>query len=182
MPKLKIGSIEDDKPVSLTVKLPAMVYRDLTAYAEILNREGRQSTADPTTLVAPMLARFMATDREFRKLRRGIQQKGSASAAAKIRVRQLDCSDDRLCAFADNCMCEYGSRSRAVACLVGRLRRDLADHLRSHVLELVLEFDFLRNGYAVLGDARRHKTLLKHSTPRSILSRASVENVPPLRS
>jgi hypothetical protein len=36
MTKLKIGSIEDDKPVSLTVKLPAMVYRDLTAYAEIL--------------------------------------------------------------------------------------------------------------------------------------------------
>ncbi len=55
MPKLKIGSIEDDKPVSLTVKLPAMVYRDLTAYAEILKREGRQSTADPTTLVAPRL-------------------------------------------------------------------------------------------------------------------------------
>src|SRR6267142_2634136 len=83
MTKLKIGSIEDDKPVSLTVKLPAMVYRDLTAYAEILKREGRQSTADPTTLVAPMLARFMATDRAFRKLRRGMQQKGSASAAAK---------------------------------------------------------------------------------------------------
>jgi hypothetical protein len=51
MPKLKIGSIEDDKPVSLTVKLPAMVYRDLTAYAEILKREGRQSTADPAMLV-----------------------------------------------------------------------------------------------------------------------------------
>ena len=83
MTKLKIGSIEDDKPVSLTVKLPAIVYRDLTAYAEILKREGRQSTADPTTLVAPMLARFMATDRAFRKLRRGIQQKGSASATAK---------------------------------------------------------------------------------------------------
>ncbi|MDB5605923.1 MAG: hypothetical protein JWP25_2823 [Bradyrhizobium sp.] len=83
MTKLKIGSIEDDKSVSLTVKLPATVYRDLTAYAEILKREGRRSTADPTMLVAPMLARFMATDRAFRKLRRGIQQTRSASAAAK---------------------------------------------------------------------------------------------------
>ncbi len=82
MPKLKIGSIEDDKPVSLTVRLPTMVYRDLTAYAEILTREGRQSAADPTMLVAPMLARFMATDRAFRKLRRGIQQKVSGNAAA----------------------------------------------------------------------------------------------------
>jgi hypothetical protein len=83
MLKLKLASIEDDKPVSLTVKLPAMVYRDLTDYAEILKREGRQSTADPTMLVAPMLARFMATDRAFRKLRRGIQQRGSGISAAK---------------------------------------------------------------------------------------------------
>jgi hypothetical protein len=76
MTNLKIASIVDDKPVSLTVKLPAMVYRDLTAYAEILKREGRQSTADPTTLVAPMLAQFMATDRAFRRLRRGIKSEG----------------------------------------------------------------------------------------------------------
>ena len=34
MSKLKLGSIEDDKPVRLTMKLPATVYRDLTAYAE----------------------------------------------------------------------------------------------------------------------------------------------------
>ena len=39
MTKLKIGSIEDDKPVSLTVKLPAMVYRDLTAYTDYLNSQ-----------------------------------------------------------------------------------------------------------------------------------------------
>ena len=83
MTKLKIGSIEDDKPVSLTVKLPATVYRDLTAYAEILKQEAGKSASDPTALVAPMLARFMATDRAFRKMRRGIQQKGSASAAEK---------------------------------------------------------------------------------------------------
>jgi hypothetical protein len=37
MTKLKISSIEDDKPVTLTVKLPAMVYRDLTAYTDYLN-------------------------------------------------------------------------------------------------------------------------------------------------
>ena len=79
MTKLKIGSIEDDKPVSLTVKLPAMVYRDLTAYAEILKREGRQSTADPTTLVAPMLARFMATDRVFAKIRRATQARSTGN-------------------------------------------------------------------------------------------------------
>jgi len=39
MPKLKLGPIADDKPVKLTVELPAAVYRDLAAYAEMLSRE-----------------------------------------------------------------------------------------------------------------------------------------------
>jgi hypothetical protein len=77
MPKLKISSIEDDKPVSLTVRLPSTVYRDLMAYAEILKREAGRSAVDPTTLVAPMLARFMATDRAFKKMRRVVHDKGS---------------------------------------------------------------------------------------------------------
>jgi Uncharacterized conserved small protein len=69
MTKLKIGNIEDEKPVNLTVKLPAGVHRDLVAYAEILKRDSGQAT-DPSALVAPMLARFMATDRSFRRSRR----------------------------------------------------------------------------------------------------------------
>jgi hypothetical protein len=66
MTKLKIGAIDENKPVTITVKLPAAVHRDLTAYAEALKRERGQSI-EPSTLVAPMLARFMATDRAFRK-------------------------------------------------------------------------------------------------------------------
>lgn len=70
MPKLKLSSIPDDKPVKLTVELPAVVHRDLLAYTEVLTRETGQSIADPSKLVAPMLARFMATDRAFAKARR----------------------------------------------------------------------------------------------------------------
>lgn len=36
MTKLKLGPLEDDKPVKLTVELPAVVFRDLKSYAEIL--------------------------------------------------------------------------------------------------------------------------------------------------
>jgi hypothetical protein len=43
----------------------------------------------------------------------------------------------------------------AVTGEVGGLRRDLAYHLRAHILELVLELDLLGDGNAVLGDARR---------------------------
>ena len=76
MAKLKLGAIIDDKPVKLTFELPAAVHRDLVAYAEILGRESDKSIPDPTKLVAPMLARFMATDRAFAKGRRKNQPEG----------------------------------------------------------------------------------------------------------
>jgi hypothetical protein len=73
MAKLKLGAIADDKPVRLTVEFPAPVHRDLLAYAEVLARETGQPIPDPLKLVAPMLARFMATDRGFAKFRRAVQ-------------------------------------------------------------------------------------------------------------
>ena len=69
MAKLKLGAIADDKSVKLSVELPAAVHRDLLAYAEALAAETNQQV-DPTKLVGPMLARFMATDRVFLKARR----------------------------------------------------------------------------------------------------------------
>ena len=73
MAKLKLGAILDDKPVKLTVELSAAVHRDLLAYAEALARQSGQSIGDPVKLIAPMLARFMATDRAFAKVRRACQ-------------------------------------------------------------------------------------------------------------
>lgn len=69
MPKLRIGALPDDKPVKVTIELPASVHGDLVAYAEALARESGQRI-DPTKLIAPMLARFMASDRGFAKARR----------------------------------------------------------------------------------------------------------------
>ncbi len=68
MAKLKLGPIEDDKPVKISVELPAALHRDLLAYAEILGRESGQ-VVEPAKLVAPMIERFMATDRGFAKMR-----------------------------------------------------------------------------------------------------------------
>ena len=73
MSKLKLGDIRDDKPVKLTVELPAQVHRDLTVYAEILGAENGNKL-EPVKLIAPMLERFMKTDREFVKARRMRQQ------------------------------------------------------------------------------------------------------------
>lgn len=80
MSKLRLGSILDEKPVKLTVDLPAAIHRDLLAYAEILGRETGQAI-DPAKLVAPMLGRFMSADRGFSKARRAAQ--ASSGQAAK---------------------------------------------------------------------------------------------------
>jgi len=69
MAKLKLGAIPDDKPVKLTIELPAAVHRDLIAYAAALARETVQPVGEPAKLIAPMLARFIAGDRAFAKMR-----------------------------------------------------------------------------------------------------------------
>ena len=82
MSKLKLGAILDDKPVKLTIEVPAAVHRDLLAYAEALGRETGQAT-DPAKLVAPMLGRFMATGRAFAKVRRLALRAGSIAREPK---------------------------------------------------------------------------------------------------
>lgn len=72
--KLKLSFIPDDKPVKLTVELPAPVHRDLLAYAEVIARESGQPAPGPERLITPMLQRFMATDRAFARLRRARTQ------------------------------------------------------------------------------------------------------------
>lgn len=82
MAKLKLAALVDDKPIKLTVELPAQVHRDLMAYAEVLASESGQ-VVDAAKLVAPMLARFMATDRAFAKARRDIAPKSRSPRAAE---------------------------------------------------------------------------------------------------
>ena len=69
MEKLKLSAIPDDKPVKLTIELPAAVHRDLVAYSEVLGRETGKSV-EVVKLIPAMLARFMSTDRAFLKARR----------------------------------------------------------------------------------------------------------------
>ena len=70
MTKLKLGPIVEDKPVKVTVELPAPLHRDLVAYAEVLARETSQPAADPKRRFVPMRERFISTDRGFAKARR----------------------------------------------------------------------------------------------------------------
>jgi hypothetical protein len=74
MKKLKLAALSHDKPVKVAVELPAALHRDLLAYAEILAHQSGQRISEPSKLIAPMLARFMATDRVFARSRKLRQQ------------------------------------------------------------------------------------------------------------
>lgn len=71
MTKLKLSAVPDDKPVKLSVELPASVFRDLQIYASLLAKTtGDATPPDPARLVPPMLQRFMATDKGFSRAKR----------------------------------------------------------------------------------------------------------------
>lgn len=74
MSRLKLGPITQDKPVRITIELPASVHSDLLDYAQVHGIQTGQKSA-PEKLIPPMLERFMATDRGFAKARR---ESGSA--------------------------------------------------------------------------------------------------------
>ena len=71
MTKLKLGPLADDRPVKLAAEVPAAVHRDLVAYAAALAAESGGEPVAPEKLVAPMLERFMASDRRFSRRRSG---------------------------------------------------------------------------------------------------------------
>lgn len=74
MVKLKLGPIADDKPIKVTLELPASLHRDLATYASVLTRETGRPVGDPVRLIVPMLERFIATDRAFAKARKATDE------------------------------------------------------------------------------------------------------------
>ena len=80
---------------------------------------------------------------------------------AALDVHRVRAGGDVLRAFAVDGLGEHGGGGGAVAGDVRRLARDLAHHLRAHVLERVLQLDFLGDGDAVLGDRRRSELLVE---------------------
>jgi len=69
MAELRLKSLIDDKPIKMQIELPASVHRDLVRYTEIMSDEGSAKVLHQR-LVAPMLAKFMASDRGFAKAKR----------------------------------------------------------------------------------------------------------------
>lgn len=70
MTRLKLSDITDEKPVKLTIEIPARLHRRLIQYGVVLNGNETSGAPEPGALIGPMLERFIASDREFAKARR----------------------------------------------------------------------------------------------------------------
>lgn len=71
MTRLKLADLADEKPVRITVELSARLHRDLLAYAIAVNGSDAKGAPPIERIVPPMLDRFVSSDREFAKVRKG---------------------------------------------------------------------------------------------------------------
>ena len=69
MSKLRLAPIVDEKPVKMTVELPASLHRALTLYAQALAKDNGGATIEPAKLVAPMIDWFIRGDKAFQKFK-----------------------------------------------------------------------------------------------------------------
>jgi hypothetical protein len=90
MSKLRLGLVLDEKPIKLTIEMPAPLHRALSLYAQALAKENGGATIDPARLVAPMIERFIQGDKAFRKM----QNAGRAGSAAINEKSRLSSAPD----------------------------------------------------------------------------------------
>ena len=81
---------------------------------------------------------------------------------AALQVHRVHAGGDRLGALAHDRLRQHRRGGGAVAGLIAGLGGDLLDQLSAHVLELVVQFDVLGDGHAVLGDAGGAERLVEH--------------------
>src|SRR6185295_5622217 len=81
---------------------------------------------------------------------------------AALDVHRVAARGNGLEAFANDRLGENGGGGGAIAGFVGGVGSDFLHHLRTHVLELVLELDFLRDRDTVLRDGGGAEALVEH--------------------
>src|SRR5215470_16211320 len=80
-----------------------------------------------------------------------------------LEIHRVHSGGDGFGAFPNDGLSEHCRRGGAIAGEIVRLLSDLTHHLGAHVLELVLELDFLRDSDAILGDARSTEAFVEHN-------------------
>lgn len=87
---------------------------------------------------------------------------GDGLVDTALQVGRVEAGGDVLEAFAHDGLGQHGSGGGTVTGVVGGLGSDFLDQLGAHVFQLVLQFDFLGDGHAVLGHGRGAEATLQH--------------------
>ena len=87
---------------------------------------------------------------------------GHGLVDAALQIHRVHPGGDVLHAFVDDGLRQHGGGGGAVAGDVGGLGSDFLDHLRAHVLQLVLQLDFLGDRHAVLGHGGGAEGTVEH--------------------
>ena len=138
--------------------------RDHAIVADLLHGIG-QETADLGVAVGRNgrdLGDLVVRCDFFRVLLELSDQRLDRAVDTALEVHRVHAGGDGFRALFHDRLRQHGGGGGAVANPVGGPRCHLAHHLGAHVLELVVEFDLLGDGHAVLGDARRAERLFEH--------------------
>ena len=150
--------------VELGLEALRLFHRDHAFVADLLHRLGEEA-ADLLVAVGrnradlgDLVVRSDLLRVLFELLDHGLDR----DVDAALEIHGVHAGGNGFGAFLDDRRGEHGRRRGAVTGDVGGLGCDLAHHLGAHILELVVEFDFLGDGDAVLGDTRRAERLVEH--------------------
>src|SRR3954467_4870749 len=108
------------------------------------------------------LGDFLRGRRRLRLLLQLLDERRDGLVDAALQVHRVHARGHVLHAFPDDGLRQYGRGGGAVTGDVAGLGSDFLDHLRAHVLELVLELDLLGDRDTVLGDRRAAERTLEH--------------------
>lgn len=70
MTRLKLSDLASEKPVRVTLDIPAQLHRELGEYARAINGGNPEGAPTIELVMTAMLGRFIATDREYARYRR----------------------------------------------------------------------------------------------------------------
>ena len=104
---------------------------------------------------AAHLGDFLAGGARLGNLFQFFNRSGDRLVDAAFQVHRVHAGGNKLHAFLNDGLCQHGCGGGAVTGHVGGFGSDFLDHLRTHVLELILQFDLFSDRYAIFSDSWR---------------------------
>src|SRR6266571_1758955 len=144
-----------------------LFHRDDTVFANFLHRFGNQVTNGRVIVGrnGTHLGDFLLVLGGAAELFDLFHHHLDSAIDTALEVHRIGTRGDVFHAFAEDRLGQYRRGGCAIPRHIAGLARDLTQHLRAHILEGVLQLDFLRHGDPVFGGDRRAKLFINDDIP-----------------